>query len=126
MPKRNRDSKNNRKRKIKGGTVVPVSVSDWWNNNITNGNLWQNTKKKFGETTNYVSSLMPGSQTTNGYSDSQYQQSQYQYQPPYTGGKKKSKKRGGNLASNASPVSGLATAKAHNWVGGKTRKYRKH
>jgi hypothetical protein len=48
-----------------------------------------------------------------------------------TGGGRK--KRGGtmgytsltNIASTASPVKGMYTAKAHNWVGGKTRRRRR-
>jgi hypothetical protein len=120
MPKRNRHIKNNRKRSSRGGGMTD-DVSNWWYNNITNGSLWQNTKNKFDETKNYVSTLVSGSQNTNGY-----QQQQYPQPPKYVyGGKKKTKKRGGSLASPASPVSGLATAKAHNWVGGKTRKRRR-
>lgn len=49
-----------------------------------------------------------------------------------TGGRRRRKRRGGtrgytsltNIASTASPVRGMYTAKAHNWVGGKTRRRR--
>ena len=126
MPKRNRHSKNNRKRSSRGGDITG-SVSNWWKNNIEDGYLLQNTKNNLNRTKDYVSTLVYGPQNTNGYQTQQYAQpQQYAQQPLFSyGGKKKSKKRGGSLASSASPVSGLATAKAHNWVGGKTRKRRR-
>ena len=49
---------------------------------------------------------------------------------PSTGGRRRMRAmRGGNvnasdplsLATNASPISGIASARAHNWVGGRTR-----
>ena len=49
---------------------------------------------------------------------------------PSTGGRRRSRAmRGGNvnasdplsLATNASPISGISSARAHNWVGGRTR-----
>jgi len=51
----------------------------------------------------------------------------------YYGGKRRRSKRGGsyspnmslnNLASSASPISGIQTVKAQTWVGGKTKKRR--
>jgi hypothetical protein len=51
-----------------------------------------------------------------------------------TGGRRRRRHRGGyssntsltNLASTASPYSGSQTAQPHNWVGGRSRKRRRH
>jgi hypothetical protein len=54
------------------------------------------------------------------------------YPTNFTGGRRK--RRGGtakaftsltNIASTAAPVRGMYTARAHNWVGGKTRRRKK-
>jgi hypothetical protein len=126
-------------RKIKGG-----DLSSWWSNNVTNNGLMSRSK-------NYFSGLL-GSSSPQGYyptTQQPYQQTTntqqvypQQMNPtqqgylPNSGGKKGTRSRRGgfqpntpanNIASAAAPVSGLATARAHNWVGGKTkRRHHKH
>jgi hypothetical protein len=131
-------------KKIKGG-----DFTSWWNNNVTNNSLISRSK-------NYLSGLTGSSQPayppayppttqpayppttqpaypapTQPAYPSQYPTSQQAY-----GGKRRTRSRRGGfhpntptngLALHAAPVSGLATAKAHNWVGGKTkRRHHKH
>ena len=82
-------------------------------------------KKKPASTTSMISSGISntGSSISNGISSI----------GATTGGGRR-RKRGGstkgytsltNIASTASPVRGMYTAKAHNWVGGKTRRRRR-
>ena len=40
--------------------------------------------------------------------------------------RKRSARGGASLASNSSPVHNVKTAQPHNWVGGKSKKHRKH
>lgn len=128
-----------------------VTNNSWLGNNSGSdygtdgtGSGWFSRSKK------YLSSLNPWSSSNNMSTNPQYgMDSQYgvnsqysmdsqgtaqpqQYYGP-SGGKRKTKRRVGGfsantpttgLAHNASPVSGLATAKAHNWVGGRTKNRR--
>jgi hypothetical protein len=122
-------------RKMKGG-----DISSWWSNNVSNSS-WLNRSKSY--LPNWFSS---SSQTNNGVnydypvstspSNSASYGSTVSTNPStglnYGGRKKNKNKRGGfkantpttGLAFSASPVSGLATARVHNWVGGKTKKRR--
>jgi len=129
MQKRNRS----RSRKMRGGFLdsLTSSISSGWNS-LSQGasNAWNKTKS--AATTAYTSatnasttpsSYTPTTPTTN-------------VTPTYTtGGRKRSRKmRGGyqpnssttNMAFTAAPISGIKTAQPHNWVGGKTRRHRKH
>jgi hypothetical protein len=121
--------KRNRSRKMSGGFLdsLSSSISSGWNS-LSQGasNAWNKTKTA---TSNAYASAT-GSSTPSTYT------STASVTPTYTtGGKRKSKKmRGGyhpnssttNLASSASSISGIKTAQPHNWVGGKTRRHRKH
>ncbi len=119
-------------RKMKGG-----DISSWWSNNVSNSS-WLNRSKS------YLPSWLSSNQSSNGLNygsnvsttpSTGLNYGSTMSPSPSTGlnygGRKKNKnKRGGfkantpttGLAFSASPVSGLATARVHNWVGGKTKK----
>jgi hypothetical protein len=105
-------------RKMKGGFLDSLSTTlSSWGSTISQSASDAYNKAK-NATTSAYNSATTTAPTTPSY-------------PPMTtstyGGRKRSRKmRGGNVASNASPISGIKTAQPHNWVGGKTKKYRKH
>jgi hypothetical protein len=131
MPKR--DTK-----KRKGGSWY--DPSSWTNNNSSYTSNSSNSWNPFASDNVDTTSWNPFASKKPGYSSYQSQpsygeQSSYGQQPSSGyGGKKKHtrrSKRGGsfspnmsrtNLASTASPVSGIQTVKAQTWVGGKTRR----
>ena len=115
-----------RHKKTKGG-----DLSSWWSDNVTNSS-WLNRSKS------YIPSWMSGdsSQSSTGMSNMGYGSSDSSSSNFGTtnGGRRTKRKHGGynsntpttGLASTASPVSGIQTAKPHTWVGGKTKKRHKH
>lgn len=124
MPRRHK----HRSRTMKGGFLDDLSNTlSGWGSSITQGasSIWEKTKN--------ATSSLTGSTTsapTTNYTPSTYQ-------APMTtstyGGKRSRRRRhmkGGyeantsttGIASNASLVSEVPTAKAHNWVGGRTRR----
>jgi hypothetical protein len=122
--------KRNRNRKMSGGFLDSLSnsISSGWNS-LSQGasSAWNKTKSA---ATNAYTSATTSSSTPSSYTPTT------SVTPTYTtGGKKRSRKmRGGyrpnssltNLASSASPISGIKNAQPHNWVGGKTKRHRKH
>jgi hypothetical protein len=126
MQKRNRS----RSRKMSGGFLDSLtnSISSGWNS-LSQGasNAWNKTKTA---TENAYTSATSSSTTPSSYTPTT------SVTPTYTtGGRKRSRKmRGGyqpnssttNLAFAASPISGIKSAQPHNWVGGKTKRHRKH
>jgi hypothetical protein len=132
MPKKYRKNSKRSHKRIRGG-----DLSTWWSNNVSNNSMFGSNSDGsgwFNRSKNYLSGLNPwsSSQSNNMEMSSTGIDNSQQYYTP-SGGKRKTKKRGGfssstpntGLASTASPVSGLPTAKAHNWVGGRT-KHRRH
>lgn len=114
-------------KKTKGG-----DLSSWWSDNVTNSS-WLNRSKS------YLPSWMSGdsSQSTTGMSNFDFGSSDSSSSNFGTtnGGKRRTKRKHGGytsntpttgLASTASSVSGIQTAKPHTWVGGKTKKRHKH
>lgn len=123
MPKRHRH------KKTKGG-----DLSSWWSDNVSNSS-WLNRSKS------YLPSWMSGdsSQSSTGMSNMGFDSTSSNNSSSLNfgttnGGKKTKRKYGGyksntpttGLASSASPVSGIQTAKPHTWVGGKTKRRHKH
>ena len=109
------------RKNMKGGFLDSLSTTlSSWGSTISQSASDAYNKAKNATTSAYNSATTNTTSTTPSY-------------PPMTtstyGGRKRSRKmRGGNIASTASPISEIKTAKPHNWVGGrkKTRKYRKH
>jgi hypothetical protein len=115
------------------------------------GGFFDSIQQSFNNLSNSVqnsasSMLNKTKKTDTTYQPSTYQPSAYQpsassynssYQPSMTsyGGRRRTRKRmrGGykpshslnNIAATASPVHGLETARAHNWVGGRRRRKRR-
>ena len=130
MPKRHRHKK---VKGIKGG-----DLSSWWSDNVTNSS-WLNRSKS------YLPSWMSGdsSQSSTGMSNMGFDSTgstddsglNFGTTGSNYGGKRKTKRKYGGykantpttgLATNASSVSGMQTAKPHTWVGGKTHRRHKH
>ena len=114
-----------RHRKMKGGSI--------WD---TLTGVWDKTKQATSSAYQSVTgSSTTGSYTPSSYSSQSYNSPSYNSSSSYPnmGGRRTKRRRGGyhantsltNLAAHASPFSGK-TAQAHNWVGGKTRRHRKH
>jgi len=132
--------KNSRRRHLKGGFLDSLGQTfSNWGNSMSQGasSLWNKTKKASGidgNSSSYTPSSSYSSSTSSSYTPSTTTTSSYSY-----GGRRRKTrrirkiKRGGygsnssltNLASTAAPFSGQ-TAKAHNWVGGKKYKRRRH
>lgn len=104
-----------------------MDTSSWtsgWGSSTSSS--WNPFAKKEQPSTSYVATPQPPQPPQ--------PQTQEPYMPQPMGGKRrrtKRSKRGGNyspnisqtnLASSASPISGIQTAKALTWVGGKTRR----
>lgn len=118
-----------RHRKMKGGFLDSLgsTLSDW-SSSISQGasNAWNKTKSATtsaydSATGTPSSSYMPTTTLSSGYG---------------VGGRKRTKRhmRGGSftdntpttgLAAHAEQISGIKTAEPHNWVGGKTKKFRR-
>ena len=124
MPKRH--SKNRR-----GGSWY--DPSSWSNNNSSyTSSSTSSSWNPFASTNIDTSNWNPFASKKPDYSSYQPQPSYVQQPSSGYGGKKRhTRKRGGgftpnmsqtNLASTASPVSGIQTVKAQTWVGGKTRR----
>ena len=126
MPKRHRS----RSRTMKGGFLDDFSNTlSGWGSSLSQGasSMWQKTKSTL--TGSPSSSYTPTSSSYTPSSTSSPSSYNPSYQPQMNtstyGGKysrRRRHKRGGGLAHNASPVSGIQTAKPHNWVGGRTRR----
>ena len=109
-----------RDRKMKGGFWDTLKS---WGSSVSQGasNAWDKTKKA---TTSAYDSATGAATTSNVYSSPT--------PTNITGGRSRKHKRGGfkpntpanGLASHSAPVTGIPTAKPHNMVGGKTKKYR--
>ncbi len=126
MQKRNRS----RTRKMSGGFLDSLSnsISSGWNS-LSQGasNAWNKTKSA---ATNAYTSATTSSSAPTSYTPTT------SVSPTYTtGGRKRSRKMHGgyhpnssttNLAFRAAPISGIKNAQPHNWVGGKTKRNRKH
>jgi len=122
-------------RKIKGGDL-DLGLSSWWNNNVSNNSLMSRSKNYFsGLKDMFSQGTTQPTYTQPTYTQPTYTQpantQQQQVYQPNIGGKKGTRSRRGGFHPNtptngialaAAPVSGLATAKAHNWVGGKTKR----
>ena len=109
-----------RHRKMKGG-LFGFGESDnnnsWWSSiSQTASNAWNKTRNA---TTNAYNSATGTPQTSTITTTT-----------PVVGGKTRRKKmRGGNLAANAAPISGIKNAQPQTWVGqgGKTKRHsRRH
>lgn len=127
MPRRHR----HRHRTMRGGFLDTLSN---WGSSLSQSasNLWEKTKSA----TSSATSELTGTSSTSVPS---YSSTNTSYTQPMTtstyGGKSRRRRRmrGGfkdntgssTLAANAAPFSG-ETARAHNIVGGKTRRHRKH
>lgn len=137
MPKRHRQ----RNRTMRGGFLDTLSN---WGSSLSQGasNLWDKTKNATSSATSSLTESTPTTSTyptttTNNNSQPMTTSNNDNSQPmttsTYGGKSRKRKMRGGfrdntpttGLASNAASFSGQ-TAKAHNMVGGKTRRHRKH
>jgi hypothetical protein len=116
-----------RHRKMKGGFLETLgNTLSSWGSSISQGatSAWDKTKRATESA--YQSATGP---QTSSYTPS------YSTTPTYpgTGGRRTKRKRGGysanfsrtNLASHAASFSGK-TAQPYNWVGGKTKRHRKH
>ena len=135
--------KRNRNRKMKGGfwDSLKNSISSGINS-LSQGatNAWNTTKKASEQAYDSAKSSLSGTPSYNASPSYMSSSSASSYTAPsmgqYQGGQRKRsrKMRGGykdnisltGLASSAAPVSGISTAKPHNWVGGKTRRDKRH
>jgi hypothetical protein len=125
MPRRHK----HRRRTMKGGFLDDLSNTlSGWGSSLSQGasSMWEKTKN--------TTSSLTGSTPSNGTSS--YNTPSYTNAPMTTStfGGKHSRRirrmRGGfkdntpttGLATHAAPISGVSTANAHNWVGGKTRR----
>ena len=139
MPKRHH-------RKMKGGFLESLgSTLSSWGSSVSQGanSLWDKTKKATSSATSSLTASAPTSSytptstaptsTVPSLSSTSSNTSSLPT-PKAFGGRKRSKKmRGGfspnstttGLASSAGPFSGQ-TAQPKNWVGGRTRKHKKH
>ena len=102
-----------------------------------------NNISNYGTSNSYTNNQQPSfnsqppsnSMTSNGYdyASTSYSPANGGSRRKYKNSSKKYKKRGGygsstsftNLASTAGPISNIQTAKAHHWVGGKSKRSRK-
>jgi hypothetical protein len=107
--------KRNRSRKA-GGIMDSLNT---WTSSISTGasDLWNKTKESTTGATSYLTGSTPTTTTTSSYT------------PSYTQGgrrrKSRRRMRGGNLAMNAAPVSGMQTAAPQVWVGGRRTRRRR-
>jgi hypothetical protein len=125
MPKRH----GHRRRTLKGGFLDDLSNTlSGWGSSFSQGasSMWEKTKN--------TTSSLTGS--TPSYGTSTYNTPSYTSAPitnSTIGGKHSRRRRlmrGGfkdntpttGVASHAAPISGVSTANAHNWVGGRTRR----
>jgi len=125
MPRRHK----HRRRTMKGGFLDDLSNTlSGWGSSLSQGasSMWEKTKN--------TTSSLTGS--TPSYGTSSYNTPSYTNAPMTTStfGGKHSRRirrmRGGfkdntpttGLAAHAAPISGVSTANAHNWVGGRTRR----
>ncbi len=123
-----------RHRKMKGGFLDSLSSTlSSWGSTISQSASDAYNKTKSAASSAYSSATGSMPTYTAPATSSSYTAPNTSYTPSttstYGGKRRKSRKmRGGNLAANASPISGIKTAQPHNWVGGKrTRKNkRKH
>lgn len=126
MPKRHRQ------RTMKGGFLDTLSS---WGSSLTQSasNLWEKTKSATSNLTNTSSSSQQPDTYSSTPSATSYSTSQPMTTSTYGGRKRSRRMRGGfkdntgssQLAANAAPFSGV-TAKPHNYVGGKTKRHKKH
>ena len=119
MPRRHRS------KTMKGGFFEDLSNTfSNWGSSLSQGasSVWQKTK----DTTSSLTGSTPSTSYTNNSYQSPRSTSAY-------GGKHSRRRRlmrGGfkdntpttGVASHAAPISGVSTANAHNWVGGRTRR----
>ena len=139
MPKRHH-------RKMKGGFLESLgSTLSSWGSSVSQGanSLWDKTKKATSSATSSLTASAPTSTAPTSTAPTSTAPTSTAPTSSYTpssttpkafGGRKRSKKiRGGfspnsattGLASSAGPFSGQ-TAQPKNWVGGRTRKHKKH
>jgi hypothetical protein len=106
------------------------------------GGFFEGLMSSASDLFNKAKSSLSGTSSSNSQTPypSSFSSPQNSFSPPQNsypyGGKGKTKKRnhrGGfsanttrSLASDADSISGIKTAQPHNWVGGKTRKRRRH
>lgn len=124
MPRRHRHRKT-----MKGGFLDAITGTlSGWGSSVSEGasGFWQKTKNATSGLTSSFSSTPTTTPTTTTPSATTTTT------PPMTtstyGGRKTRKRRsmkGGNLAANAAPISDIKTAKPHNIVGGRSRRYRR-
>ena len=117
-----------RHRKMKGGFLDSLSSTlSSWGSTISQSASNAYNKTKSAASSAY-SSATGSTPTYNAQAPTTSYTSSYTPSGAYGGKRRSRKMRGGNLAANASPISGIKTAQPHNWVGGKkTRKNkRKH
>jgi hypothetical protein len=134
MPKRYR----HKSRTMKGGFLDDISNTlSEWGTSISQGasNIWQKTKSSLTGSTSYQPTTTY--QPTPPPIQTQSIQQPTQVAPPPLaapmntstyGGKysrRKRHKKGGGIATNSSPITGIKTAQPHNLVGGKTKKCKK-
>lgn len=134
MPRKHR----HRRRTMKGGFLDNLSSTlSGWGSSISQGasSMWEKTKNA----TSSLTSSTPSTTSPNYSSTSSYNTPSYTSAPMTSstyGGKRSRRRRhmrGGfkdntpetGLAAHAAPISGVPTAKAHNWVGGRTRRHHK-
>ena len=146
MPKRSRNQKRTRSRTMRGG----VDFGSWWTS-VTQGASAAAKRVQDTATGAYASVTAPQTPTvpvqTNQYEQPATAISTEQNVPPAApvstsviteetyvppmGGRRRSSGYTPNtpttgLAFYASPISDIKTAQPHNWVGGKTKRHRKH
>ena len=119
MPKRNK--RNSSRHLTKGGEIIGTAPSQTFDNKPSAFSAWFNEAKKATESAINSASLAASSAANSA--TSAFNQT-VNPSPPPTGGKRR--RKGGNLSSTASPISGILSAMPQVWVGGKTRKRRYH
>ena len=128
MPKRTKRNS----RYIKKGGIIIGAVPAQPSAQPSAFTTWFNGAKKATEEA--FSSASSAASSAANSATSAFNQTVAPTPPPHATGGRRRRRKGGdseylsltNLASTASPISGIPTAKAQVWVGGKTRKRKRH
>lgn len=106
---------------MKGGFLDSLSNTlSNWGSSISQGtsSMWEKTKNTTSSLTNPSQPTM----TTSTYGG-RHRRTKHRRHKMHGGFKDNTPTSG--IAAHASPISGVTTAKAHNWVGGKTRRHKR-
>ena len=122
-----------RRRHMKGGFLDSLSNTlSNWGSSISQGtsSMWEKTKNATSSLTNSTvnTNTSQPTMTTTTYGGRHRRRGKGTIT-----GKRTRRMRGGfkdntpttGIATHASPISGVTTAKPHNWVGGKTRRHKR-